>query len=109
MHHSKRSPRGQFHLFYPLGFGDTPGMAFNKRKLEDRRRQAAEKEAAARRATELQILEDADHHITVERAARPATPSATSTCARSIGAAARPYIFTVIELARMELAQHCQR
>jgi hypothetical protein len=40
-------------------------MGFNKRKMEDRRRQAAEKEAAARRATERQILEDADHLITV--------------------------------------------
>ena len=40
-------------------------MGFNKRKMEDRRRQAAEKEAAARRATEKQILEDADHLIAV--------------------------------------------
>jgi hypothetical protein len=32
-------------------------MGFNKRKMEDRRRQAAEKEAAARRATEKPILE----------------------------------------------------
>ena len=38
-------------------------MGFNKRKMEDRRRQAAEQEAAARRATEKQILEDADHLI----------------------------------------------
>jgi hypothetical protein len=35
-------------------------MGFNKRKMEDRRRQTAEQEAAARRATEKQILEDAD-------------------------------------------------
>ena len=40
-------------------------MGFNKRKMEDRRRQAAEKEAAARRATERQILEDAEQLITV--------------------------------------------
>jgi hypothetical protein len=42
-------------------------MGFNKRKMEDRRRQAAEQEAAAaaRRATEKQILEDADHLIAV--------------------------------------------
>ena len=33
--------------------------------MEDRRRQAAEKEAAARRATEKQILEDADHLVAV--------------------------------------------
>jgi hypothetical protein len=36
-------------------------MGSNKRKMEDRRQQ----EAAARRATEKQILEDADHLITV--------------------------------------------
>jgi hypothetical protein len=40
-------------------------MGFNKRKLEDRRRQEAEKEAAARRATEKQILEDANHLVAV--------------------------------------------
>jgi hypothetical protein len=40
-------------------------MAFNERKMEDRRRKAAEREAAMRRATEKQILEDADHLITV--------------------------------------------
>jgi hypothetical protein len=40
-------------------------MGFNKREMEDRRRQAAEQEAAARRATEKQILEDADHLIAV--------------------------------------------
>jgi hypothetical protein len=98
-------------------FGDDPPMGFNKRKMEDRRREAAEKEAAARRATEKQILEDADHLVAVwnerqakrmpmlfsptigaampaigscGRAARPAAPLATSTCGRSIGTAARP-------------------
>jgi hypothetical protein len=40
-------------------------MGFNKRKMEDPRRKAAEQEAAARRGTERQILEDADHLITV--------------------------------------------
>src|SRR6202162_3184236 len=40
-------------------------MGFNKRKMEDRRRQAAEQEAAACRATEKQILEDADHLVAV--------------------------------------------
>ena len=40
-------------------------MGFDKRKMEDRRRQAAEQEAAARRGTERQILEDADHLIGV--------------------------------------------
>ena len=40
-------------------------MGFNKRKLEDRRRQEVEKEAAARRATDRQILEDAEQLVTV--------------------------------------------
>jgi hypothetical protein len=40
-------------------------MGFNKRKMEDRRRQVAEQGAAARRATERQILEDADHLVGV--------------------------------------------
>jgi hypothetical protein len=35
-------------------------MGFNRRKMEDQRRQATEKEAAARRATDAQILEDAE-------------------------------------------------
>jgi hypothetical protein len=52
-------------------------MGFNKRKMEDRRRQAAETEAAARRATERQILEDADHLIAVwnERHCRLLVPT----------------------------------
>jgi hypothetical protein len=40
-------------------------MGFNKRKMEDRRRLEAEKEAAVRRATDRQILEDADHLIAI--------------------------------------------
>ena len=40
-------------------------MGFNKRKMEGRRRQAAEKEAAARHATEKQILENAGHLVAV--------------------------------------------
>jgi hypothetical protein len=39
-------------------------MGFNRRKLEDQRRQAAEKEAAGRRATDAQLLEDAERLIT---------------------------------------------
>ncbi len=39
-------------------------MGFNKRKMADARRQEAKKEAAARRATEKQILEDAESLIT---------------------------------------------
>jgi beta-phosphoglucomutase-like phosphatase (HAD superfamily) len=38
-------------------------MGFNKRKMEDHRRQTAEKEAAARRATDAQVLEDAERLI----------------------------------------------
>jgi len=34
-------------------------MGFNRRKMEEERRQAAEKEAAGRRATDAQVLEDA--------------------------------------------------
>jgi hypothetical protein len=92
-------------------------MGFNKRKMDDARRQEAEKEAAARRATDRQILEDADHLITVwnvrrakrmpmlfsptigaaitagycscGRAARPAASLATSTSGRSTGTPAR--------------------
>ena len=32
-------------------------MGFNKRKMEDQRREAAEKDAATRRATDAQVLE----------------------------------------------------
>ena len=38
-------------------------MGFNRRKMEDERRRAAEKEAAARRATESQALEDAERLV----------------------------------------------
>ena len=40
-------------------------MGFNRRKMEDRRRKAAEQESAARRETEKQVLEDADHLVAV--------------------------------------------
>jgi hypothetical protein len=39
-------------------------MGFNRRKLEDQRREAAEKEAASRRATVAPVLEDAVRLIT---------------------------------------------
>ena len=39
-------------------------MGFNKRKMEQRRLQAAEKEADARRATERQIHEDGERLLT---------------------------------------------
>jgi hypothetical protein len=38
-------------------------MGFNRRKLEDQRREAATKEAASRRATDAQVLEDAERLI----------------------------------------------
>jgi hypothetical protein len=39
-------------------------MGFNRRKMEDQRREAGEKEAASRRATDAQVLEDAERLIT---------------------------------------------
>src|SRR5437588_6970925 len=45
-------------------FGNTIfGMGFNRRKLEDQRRTAAEKAAAERRATDAQVLENAERLI----------------------------------------------
>jgi hypothetical protein len=38
-------------------------MGFNRRKMEDQRQQVAEKEAAARRVTDAQVLEDAERLI----------------------------------------------
>jgi hypothetical protein len=38
-------------------------MSFYRRKLEDQRREAAEKESASRRATDAQVLEDAERLI----------------------------------------------
>src|ERR1700747_808165 len=38
-------------------------MGFNRRKMEDQRRQVTEKEAANRRATDAQVLEDAERLI----------------------------------------------
>jgi hypothetical protein len=47
-------------------------MAFNRRKMQDQRRDAAEKEAAPRGATGAQVLEDAKRLIAAwnERQAR---------------------------------------
>jgi hypothetical protein len=39
-------------------------VGFNRRKMEDQCRQAAEMEAAARRATDAQVLENAERLIT---------------------------------------------
>ena len=91
-------------------------VGFNKPKMEDTRRHEAEKEAAAHRATDRQMLEDAEQLVTAwnerqaermpmlfrrpsappsqsaigscERAARPAARLAMSTCGRSIGSGA---------------------
>jgi hypothetical protein len=38
-------------------------MGFNRRKLEDQRRETAAKEAASRRATDAQVFEDAEQLI----------------------------------------------
>jgi len=40
-------------------------MGFNRRKMEDERRRAAEKEAAQQRATDPQIMEDAERLVAV--------------------------------------------
>ena len=86
-------------------------MGFNKRKMEDARKAEADKEAAARRGLDTQVLEDAERLVADwnERqakqapmlfsptigaaiaagigscgcAARPAAPPTPSTCARS--------------------------
>jgi hypothetical protein len=44
-------------------YGRASGLGFNRRKMEDQRRQVAEKEAATRRATDAQVLEDAERLI----------------------------------------------
>jgi hypothetical protein len=44
-------------------FGRIAAMGFNRRKMEDQRRGAAEKEAASRRATDAHVLEDAERLI----------------------------------------------
>ncbi len=38
-------------------------MGFNRRKMEDQRHEAAEKEGASRRAIDAQVLEDAERLI----------------------------------------------
>jgi hypothetical protein len=43
--------------------GEIRNMGFNRRKMEALRAAAAEKEAAAKRATKVQILEDAGRLI----------------------------------------------
>ena len=55
-----------------IWIGQRSGMGFNRRKMQDQRRQVAEKEAATRRATDAQMLEDAERLISAwnERQAR---------------------------------------
>jgi hypothetical protein len=75
-------------------------MGFNRRKMEDQRRQVAEKEAAARRATDAQVLEDAERLIAAwnERQAhyarpwsfRPRSAPPSGQAIGSCGGAARP-------------------
>ena len=93
-------------------------MGFNRRKMEDQRREVTEKEAARRRATDAQVLEDAERLIAAwnERQAkrmpmifsptigaaitagywflwvcsRLAAPQTRSICARSTVTATRP-------------------
>jgi len=83
-------------------------MPFNRRKLEDQRREAAEKEPANQRATNSQVLEDAERLITAwnERQAKHANavlandrrrhrggragPSMRSICGRSIVTTMQP-------------------
>jgi hypothetical protein len=50
-------------------------MGFNRRKMEDQRRAAAEKEAASRRATEAQVLEDAERLIAASVSPLPGVPN----------------------------------
>jgi hypothetical protein len=63
-------------------------MGFNRRKMEDQRWQAAEKEAAARRATDAQVLEDAERLIAAwnERQAKRMPMLIPLTIARGISA-----------------------
>jgi hypothetical protein len=74
-------------------------MGFNRRKMEDHRRDAAEKEAATRRATDAQVLEDAEGLIAAwnERQAlrapmifRPRSAPRSPPVIGSCGCAVRP-------------------
>jgi hypothetical protein len=63
-------------------------MGFNRRKMEDQRREAVEKEAATRRATDAQVLEDAERLISVwnERQAKRMPMLFSPTIGAAIGA-----------------------
>ena len=47
-------------------------MGFNRRKMEAERKAKADAEAAARRATDAQVLEDAERLISLEQTPSPA-------------------------------------
>jgi len=54
-------------------------MGFNRRKMEDQRREAADKEAATRRATDAQVLTQSTCGcwiVTTTRPCRASSPSA---------------------------------
>jgi hypothetical protein len=53
-------------------------MGFNRRKMEQKRRHAAEKEAAARRATDAQMLEDAERLIATWNERQAISPKRTT-------------------------------
>jgi hypothetical protein len=63
-------------------------MGFNRRKMEDERRRAAEEEAATHRATEAQVLEDAERLIDAwnERRAKRMPMLFSPTIGAAIGA-----------------------
>ena len=63
-------------------------MGFNRRKLEDQRCEAAEKQAAKRRATDAQVLEDAERLVAAwnERQALRAPMIFPPTIGAAIGA-----------------------
>jgi len=67
-------------------------MGFNRRKLEEQRREAANKEAAKRRATDAQVLEDAERLIAAwnERQALRAPMIFSPTIGAAIGARPSP-------------------
>jgi hypothetical protein len=51
---------GSAPIDFKLVSASIEAMGFNRRKMEDQRRQTAEKEAVTRRATDAQVLEDAE-------------------------------------------------
>jgi hypothetical protein len=61
-------------------------MGFNRRKMEDQRRQAAEKETTTRRVTDAQVLEDAERLIAAwnERQTVPPSGPAASFCGYAV-------------------------